>query len=151
MLYELLALFGALCAGQARDREIANTELSTRLGGVSAQEQHDVMDGQDRLVIGQTIAVSRAALRPLAQKNHVRRLILFGSAARGELGPDSDIDLLLEFEETKAPSLAGMVEIQDAYTQLFGDRKVDVVTPSLLNNPYRRRETEKDMKELYAA
>jgi predicted nucleotidyltransferase len=44
-----------------------------------------------------------------------------------------------------------MVEIQDAFSVLFGGRKVDVATPSILNNPYRRRAIEKDMEELYAA
>ena len=150
-LYELLALFDALRAGRARERKIATTELSIRLGGVSAQEDRDMTDDQDRLVVGRTIAISRAALRQLAEKYHIRRLILFGSAARGELRPDSDIDLLVEFENGKAPSLGGMVEIQDAFTKLFEGRKVDVATPSILNNPYRRREIEKDMEELYAA
>jgi hypothetical protein len=45
-----------------------------------------------------------------------------------------------------------MVEIQDAFSVLFGGRKVDVATPSIiLNNPYRRRAIEKDMEELYIA
>jgi len=106
---------------------------------------------QDRFVIGGTIVVSRSDLQELAQRHHIRRLMLFGSAARGELRPDSDIDLLVEFETGEAPSLGGMVKIQDAFTTLFGGRKVDVATPSVLNNPYRRRAIEKDMEELYAA
>ncbi len=100
-------------------------------------------------MVGQTIAVSRAALRALAERYHIRRLVLFGSAARGELRPDSDIDLLVEFEHGKAPSLGGMMEIQDAFTRLFDGRKVGLATPSILTNPYRRREIEKDMQELY--
>ena len=102
-------------------------------------------------MIGGALEVSRAALRKLAQRYHIRRLVLFGSAARGELRPDSDIDLLVEFEKGAAPSLGGMVEIQDAFVKLFHGRKVDVATPSILNNPYRKRAIEKDMKELYAA
>jgi predicted nucleotidyltransferase len=43
------------------------------------------------------------------------------------------------------------VEIQDAFEKLFHGRKVDVATPSILNNPYRKRAIEKDMEELYAA
>lgn len=110
-----------------------------------------MMSNHDRLVIGRTIVVSRAALQALAQHFRIRRLLLFGSAARGELGPDSDIDLLIEFEGGRAPSLGGMVEIQEAFATLFGGRKVDVATPSILNNPYRRRAIERDMKVLYAA
>lgn len=115
------------------------------------QESAVTRDNRDTLMIGHTLAVSRAALRKLARRYHIRRLVLFGSAARGELRPDSDIDLLVEFETGEAPSLGGMVEIQDAFARLFGGRKVDVATPSILNNPYRRRAIEKDMEVLYAA
>ena len=102
-------------------------------------------------MIGGTVAVSRAALQELAQRYRIRRLVLFGSAARGELKPDSDIDLMVEFEDGESPSLGGMVDLQDALAALFGGRKVDVATPSILNNPYRQREIEKNMEELYAA
>ena len=109
------------------------------------------MIGKDNVVIGDTIVISRAALQELTQRYHIRRLVLFGSAARGELRPESDIDLLVEFEKSAAPSLGGMVEIQEALVKLFGGRKVDLATPSILNNPYRKRAIEKDMEELYAA
>ena len=109
------------------------------------------IDDRKRLMIGGQIKISRTALKKLAKRFHIRRLSLFGSAARGELTPDSDIDLLVEFENDRVPSLGGMVEIQDAFVNLFGGRKVDVATPSILNNPYRKRAIEKDRKELYAA
>jgi predicted nucleotidyltransferase len=101
--------------------------------------------------IGQDISVPVAAVAELARQYHIRRLTLFGSAARGELTPESDIDLIVEFESGKAPSLGGLVDMQDAFSSLFGGRKVDLATPSILNNPYRRRAIEKDMEVLYAA
>jgi len=45
----------------------------------------------------------------------------------------------------------GMVEVQEAFVALFGGRMVDIATPSILNNPYRRRAIEKNMEELYVA
>lgn len=105
----------------------------------------------DVLKIDGRLSVSRSALDALIKRYHIKRLALFGSAARGELTPTSDIDLLVEFEEGKSPSLGGMVVISDAFSQLFGGRNVDVATPAILNNPYRRREIEKDMELLYAA
>ncbi len=51
---------------------------------------------------------------------------------RSELKVDSDIDLLVEFESDETPSLGGMVEVQDAFVSLFGGRRVDIVTPSIL-------------------
>ena len=149
-LYELLALVDAIRGGRARERDIARQELKKRLG-VTEQKDQVLMSNQDRLVISGTIVVSRAALRELAQRYHIRRLVLFGSAARGELKADSDIDLLVEFNSAESPSLGGMVEIQQALTTLFGGRRVDVATPAILNNPYRQRAIEKDMQELYAA
>ena len=150
-LYELLALVDAIRGGRAREREFAKKELKKRLYATTEQKDEVLMSNQDRLVIGGTVVVSRADLQKLAQHYHIRRLVLFGSAARGELKQDSDIDLLVEFESGEAPSLGGMVQIQDAFARLFGGRKVDVATPSILNNPYRKRVIEKDMEELYAA
>jgi predicted nucleotidyltransferase len=150
-LYELLALVDAIRGGRARERAFAMKELRKRLGAAVEQKDEVLMSNRDRVVIGGKIVVSRAALQELAQRYHIRRLVLFGSAARGELKPDSDIDLLIEFESGEAPSLGGMVKIQDAFVALFGGRKVDVATPSILNNPYRKRAIEKDMEELYAA
>lgn len=119
---------------------------------VADEEKQNIMKGNgDKLFIGDSIVVSQAALQDVAKRFHIKRLVLFGSAARGELTPQSDIDLLVEFEKGKEPSLGGMVDIQNAFVKLFGGRKVDVVTPSILNNPYRKRAIEKDMEELYAA
>jgi predicted nucleotidyltransferase len=141
----------AIRCGGDREREFAMKELKQRLGAATEQKDEVLMSNRDRVVIGGKIVVSRAALQELAQRYHIHRLVLFGSAARGELKPDSDIDLLVEFESGEAPSLGGMVTIQDAFVALFGGRKVDVATPAILNNPYRKRAIEKDMEELYAA
>ena len=56
------------------------------------------MKNKGKLLIGGKIEVSCAKLKELAQRYHIKRLALFGSAARGELEPDSDTDLLVEFE-----------------------------------------------------
>ena len=127
-------------------------ELSTLVAKIQAGRMAgDDPDTQDSLMIIGVPPVPRAAIRQLAQQYHIRRLNLFGSAARGELKPDSDIDLLVEFEDDQLPSLGGMVDIQQAFSELFGGRKVDVATPAILSNPYRQRAIEKDMEELYAA
>ncbi|MEE8339197.1 MAG: nucleotidyltransferase domain-containing protein [Xanthomonadales bacterium] len=106
---------------------------------------------KDAILIPGINSVSRKALKKIADHYHIRRLDLFGSAARGELKEDSDIDLLVEFEKDKAPSLGGMVKLQDDLSALFGRRMVDVATRSILNNPYRRQAIRKNMVELYAA
>ena len=150
-LYKLLALVDAIRGGRARDREMAKKELkkifSTEVLGKNALKRNE----RNKLVIGDELEVSRSGLLSLVKQFHINRLSLFGSAARGELRPDSDIDLLVEFEPDQSPSMGGMVEIQDAFEKLFCGRKIDVATSSILNNPYRKQAIEKDMKELYAA
>ena len=102
------------------------------------------------MIAGQ-IEISRAELDRLANRFHIQRLYLFGSAARSELQPDSDIDLLVEFDSGHVPSLGGMLEIEHEFAKLFKGRKIDFATPSILHNPYRKRTIERDMEELYAA
>lgn len=150
-LYELLALVDAIRGGRAREREMARKCLKERLETSTNRNTEVPMNDEDRLVIDEALVVSRSALGKLAHKYHIHRLMLFGSAARGELKPDSDIDLLVEFESGNSPSLGSMVEIREAFESLFGGRKVDLATPAILNNPYRQRAIEKDMEELYAA
>lgn len=149
-LYELLALVDAIRGGHARERDIAKKELKQLLA-TADQKDEVTINEQDRLVVGGEIVISRAVLEELAKRYHIQKLVLFGSAARGELKADSDIDLLVEFESGEAPSLGGMLDVQEAFVALFGGRTVDLATPSILNNPYRRRAIEKNMEELYAA
>ena len=108
------------------------------------------MYDKDNISIAGIQTVSHIALRKLARKYHIRRLELFGSAARGELKADSDIDLMVEFEVGKSPSLGGMVNLQAELSVLFGGREIDLVTRSILNNPYRRQAILKNLDELYA-
>ena len=150
-LYELLALVDAVRGGRARERDIAKKELKKRLYAEEGKMTTPVSSDKDNIVIDEEIVVSRKALEKLVQQYGIKHLALFGSAARGQLKPDSDIDLLVEFEKGKAPSLGGMLKLKDAFSAMFGGRKVDIATPAILNNPYRRRAIEKDMEELYAA
>ena len=150
-LYPLLVLVDAIRGGRARERDMAKKALKKRLFSDDEPTRKRPVSDKDKLVIGGTLVVSRTALGKLARRYQVRRLVLFGSAAREQLKPGSDIDLLVEFETGKAPSLGGMVKLKDELSALFGGRKVDVATPAILNNPYRQRAIEKDMKELYAA
>lgn len=112
-----------------------------------------VSDDSDKLTIriGDDITIDRSVLQSLARSHHIRSMSLFGSAARGEATPQSDIDLLIEFESGQAPSLGTLVTLQDELSALFGGRRVDVATPSILRNPYRRQAIEQEARTLYAA
>jgi len=150
-LYELLALFDGLRAGQTREWELVRSELSKRLVG-DLERENDPMDSQDELLeITKQVRVPRAALEDLVRRYHIRRLALFGSAARGELTADSDIDLMVEFEPGEAPSLWSSDDLRNDIVRLFGGRPVDIVPPEVLRNPYRRKTIQRDLKVLYEA
>jgi predicted nucleotidyltransferase len=96
------------------------------------------------------LKVPRRQLEALCRRYGVRRLGMFGSAARGEAGGASDVDLLVEFKKEAQTSLFDMARLQEELSRLFG-RKVDLATPAILENPYRRRSVLKDLREIYAA
>jgi predicted nucleotidyltransferase len=93
--------------------------------------------------------IDKRALARICRKYGVKKLSLFGSAARGELRPDSDVDLMVEFKPKQGPSLWGLAEMQDALAPVFGGRRVEITSPAILENPYRRAKIERDLKVLY--
>lgn len=69
------------------------------------------------------------------RRNHIRRLAIFGSFLRDDFGPDSDIDVLVEFEPGKTPGLR-FIGLQDELAEMFG-RRVDLNTPPCLSRYFR--------------
>ena len=98
----------------------------------------------------QAFHVPRGRLAAICRRHRVKRLGVFGSAARGDATESSDVDLLVEFEKGAETSLFDMVRLQEELSRLFG-RKVDLATPAILENPYRRQAVLKDLREIYAA
>lgn len=90
----------------------------------------------DGMELAPGIAVDDAALEAFCQTNGVRRLGLFGSALRGELRPDSDIDLLVEFEPGRVPGLLQLAGLELELAELLG-REVDLRTPGDLSRHIR--------------
>jgi predicted nucleotidyltransferase len=78
-----------------------------------------------------------AALSSLCRHYRIRRLSLFGSALTGATRPDSDIDLLVEFEPDARPSLLTMAEIERALSPLLNGRRVDLRTAQDLSRYFR--------------
>lgn len=99
----------------------------------------------------QALRIPRAKLAALCRKYGIRKLSLFGSAARNELTPESDIDLMVEFEPEKAPSLWSAPEMESALSELFDKRRIDLAPPGILRNPYRRKAIQPDLRVLYEA
>ena len=98
------------------------------------------------------IALRREELRALCQRFHVRRLDLFGSAARGDFDPEhSDIDFLVEFErDTVLHPFDTYFGLKEGLEALFG-RPVDLVEPGALRNPYLKASIEGSRKPVFEA
>jgi uncharacterized protein len=77
------------------------------------------------------------ALASICQKHRIRRLSVFGSALKGTERPDSDLDLLVEFEPHAKPGLIGMARIELELSSLLGGRKVDLRTAQDLSRHFR--------------
>jgi hypothetical protein len=82
------------------------------------------------------LGVSRRSLEEFCHRNHIRRLSLFGSTLSGEATPESDIDLLVEFEPDGVPSFFGIARMENELTSMLG-RKVDLRTPNELSRHFR--------------
>lgn len=83
------------------------------------------------------LGVVPAALSAFCRRHGVRKLSLFGSELKGTAGPDSDVDLLVEFAPDRTPSLLGMAEMEQELSALMGGRKVDLRTAEDLSRYFR--------------
>jgi uncharacterized protein len=79
----------------------------------------------------------KEALARLCRRRRIRRLSLFGSVLEGAARPDSDIDLLVEFEPEAVPGLLGMAAVEAELSELLGGRPVDLRTPQELSGYFR--------------
>ena len=77
------------------------------------------------------------ALADVCRRHHIRRLSLFGSTLKGTAAPDSDVDLLVEFECDARPSLLDLADIENELSNLLGGRRVDLQTPEDLSRHFR--------------
>jgi len=68
--------------------------------------------------------------------NHIRRLSLFGSVIRDDFRPESDVDVLVEFEPEAKVGFFRMAGMESDLSQIFG-RKVDMRTPLELSRYFR--------------
>ena len=104
-------------------------------------------------VLPAAIADHLAEIRALCVKYHVKRLAVFGSAAKGTFDPaKSDVDLVVEFFPRGDAVVAGARtwEFLSALEKLLG-RRVDLLNRAYVRNPYLREELDETQRELYAA
>lgn len=94
----------------------------------------------------------RARIAKLCRRHNVKRLDLFGSAARGQFDPEtSDLDFFVEFLSYQSPTIADdWFGLQEELEDLF-DRKVDLTSPRAAANAHFLQRANRDRVTLYAA
>lgn len=86
----------------------------------------------------------------LCQRLRVKRLDLFGSATTGGFGPESDVDVLVEFDRQIGNLFERYFELKESLEAMVG-RPVDVVVADAIRNPYFRASVQQTRRTLYAA
>lgn len=87
----------------------------------------------------QRVRVPKSRLAAFCKRHHVRSLALFGSVLRDDFRPDSDIDVLVEFDPGHTPGFLALARIESELSVLLGSHKVDVRTPQDLSRHFRDR------------
>lgn len=84
------------------------------------------------------------------QKWQVKELALFGSILRADFRPQSDVDLLVRFDDAAQWSMMDIMQLKDELQDIFG-RPVDLVEADAIRNPFRKRAILGSKKVIYAA
>jgi predicted nucleotidyltransferase len=100
-------------------------------------------------VMSPHLVIDRAAVRAFCQRHRIARLALFGSALRDDFGPESDVDLLVEFQPGHVPGL-DFVSMERELSGLLQGRRVDLVTPKFLKVRIREQVL-REAEPLYVA
>jgi predicted nucleotidyltransferase len=99
------------------------------------------------------VTISREQIKDFCLKNHIKSMALFGSVLRDDFKADSDIDVMVEFEQGSEPSLMRMAELEERLSEIFG-RNVDLVELRAVNssqNYIRKKHILSSLETVYVA
>ena len=88
--------------------------------------------------MGQNIVLSRSEIAAFCRRHHIRMLALFGSVLRDDFRPDSDVDVLVQFEPGHTVGFE-ILDMEEELSRLLGGHKVDIVQEKYLNHRLRDR------------
>ena len=83
------------------------------------------------------LGIDDAVLAQFCAHRRIRKLSLFGSTLVGMARADSDVDLLVEFEQGEEPGLIGLAQMERELSSLLGGRRVDLRTARDLSRHFR--------------
>ncbi len=82
------------------------------------------------------IEVDREDIARFCERHQIRKLALFGSVLREDFGPDSDVDVLVEFEPDQEPGFLGLARMERELSEIIG-RRADLRTEEDLSRHFR--------------
>ncbi len=85
------------------------------------------------------IDVPKDKIADFCRTHHIRKLALFGSVLREDFRPDSDVDILVEFEPDHVPGFLRLYDLERQLSGLLGGVPIDLVTEKFLNARIRER------------
>jgi predicted nucleotidyltransferase len=96
------------------------------------------------------IDIPQEKIAEFCRRHYIRRLALFGSVLRDDFTPDSDVDVLVEFEPG---TRIGMIRLAGIELELSGilGRKVDMHTPGFISKYFRNQVLEEAEDQYVAA
>lgn len=84
------------------------------------------------------IEIPKDQLTAFCRKNGIQSLSLFGSVLGDDFGPDSDVDILVEFKDGARIGLIKLTRLEFELSEIIG-RKVDLNTPGFISKYFRSR------------
>ena len=87
--------------------------------------------------MGNNLPVPKNALEEFCRRNRIRKLAFFGSVLRPDFGPESDVDVLVEFEPGARVGFFELYDLEQELSRILGGRKVDLRTAEDLSRYFR--------------
>jgi len=88
-------------------------------------------------MVTSNLGIPREKIAEFCRTHHIRKLAFFGSILGDDFRPDSDVDVLVEFEPEHVPGFIALFHLEEELSSLLGGRKVDLVTEKFLNRRIR--------------
>lgn len=96
------------------------------------------------------VSIPRHEIAAFCNRHRIRKLSLFGSATRDDFTPDSDVDVLVEFEPEAKVGFFKLYDLEQELSGLLEGRRIDINTPNSLSK-YFRNEVLREAEVLYVA
>jgi uncharacterized protein len=87
--------------------------------------------------MNQKLSVDKKRIADFCRRHHIMRLAIFGSALREDFTPESDVDVLVDFEPGHVPGFFRLFDMEEELSGLLDGRKVDLRTPEDLSRYFR--------------